>query len=138
MNLHSLPAFSVLVNAQVCEQLLIKCPGRTSNVGHEKFYLSYGKAKNHSAAVGVGYKAKDTRYGQEVFPEVMRTWGVTTPDFASCSPSLWPFGVLGLSGERCVQTAALLPFTMRQATGEAAQIISQIPLLYQVSVSFPV
>lgn len=60
--------------------------------------------KPHSC---ISRESKGQMHGikEESFPEVTCTSMVTTPDIASCSPSLRP-----LSGKHCVQTAALLPF----------------------------
>lgn len=80
-------------------------------------------------------KTKATGYSQEVFLRwrVLGEGRVTTPDFASCSPSLWPLRVLGtLCSNSCLPAFQ----DMTQATGEAAQIMLQMLLFYRVS--FPV
>lgn len=123
MILQGFPPAHVFINVQVCERLL---------VGHE-FY--HERKQKITLLHEEGIKDQSHWIQPRSFPEVTRTWGggVTTPDFASCSPSLWPLRVLGtLCSNSCLPAFQ----DMTQATGEAAQIMLQMLLFYRVS--FPV
>lgn len=73
-------------------------------MGHKKFYLSYAEAKNHTAALAGILRPKPLDTRQEVFLRWCILGRVTTPHFASCSPSLWHPRVLGLSREHCTNS----------------------------------
>lgn len=59
---------------------------------------------------------------------------VTTPDFASCSPSLWPLRVLRT---QCSNSCLPAIQDMTQATGEAAKISLQTLLFYSIFSCLP-